>query len=36
MLAECLGRFIAQAVRFSCCVVGAVRSFFTHTNGDMD
>lgn len=27
-LAECLGRFIAQAVHFSCCVVGAVRSFF--------
>lgn len=24
--AECLGRFIAQAGRFSCCVVGAVRS----------
>lgn len=27
-LAECLGRFIARAVHFSCCVVGAVRSFF--------
>lgn len=27
-LAECLERFIAQAVHFSCCVVGAVRSFF--------
>lgn len=27
-LAECLERFIAQAVHFSCFVVGAVRSFF--------
>lgn len=27
-LAECLERFIAQAVHLSCCVVGAVRSFF--------
>lgn len=35
-LAECLGRFIAQAVHFSPGVVGAVRSFFTHANGDTD
>lgn len=27
-LAECLKRFIAQAVHFSCFVVGAVRRFF--------
>lgn len=27
-LAECLRRFIAQVVHFSCCVVGAVRNFF--------
>lgn len=27
-LAECLERFIAQDVHFSCFVVGAVRSFF--------
>lgn len=38
-LAECLRRFIAQVVHFSCCVVGAVRNFFfffTNANGDMD
>lgn len=36
-LAECLGRFIAQAVHFSCCVVAAVSFFFflTDANGDM-
>lgn len=27
-LAECLGRFIARAVHFSCCGVGAVSFFF--------
>lgn len=31
-LAECLERFIAQAVHLSCCVAGAVRSFFFFLN----